>query len=275
MKTQIILILSMVALSGCTFQNPFVPTTEQKVDKAKFAKSKVETQIEQQTKQFVTAVKEVLESKESRNKEEQVSLELTEQAERLLGGEPIEKIDVRILLDLYDSDIEKYKQMISQKEKMVTVLKKNELDHETTIAALEQQLEREKARVSLWGRIRNAGVSFIILLILAVAGLAIFAPHVLGWIVSKIPSLVSLLGVTSSRVIRNIVKGVQKARAQIAEMPDEKKLSKLEILDLIDCGLKEEADEETTNIVKVIRKKYNLESISKKLENQALMKASK
>ena len=45
-------------------------------------------------------------------------------------------------------------------------------------------------------------------------------------------------------------------------------LSKIEILKIIDSGLKEEADEETANTVKIIRKKYNLESITKKLKNK-------
>ncbi len=272
MKVYISAILFLMALSGCTIHNPFNPTTEQKVDKAKFAKLKVETQIEQRTKQFVTGVKEVLESKEIRGKQEQVSLDLAEQAERLLGGEPIEKIDILLLLDLYESDLEKYKQIVREKGEMVTVLKKNELNHETTIAALEQQLKREKARSSLWQRIKRAGINSILLMILALIGLLIFAPNVLGWIVSKIvskiPSLVSLLGITSFRVVRNVVKGVQKVRTELAELPDDQKLNKVEILDLISRGLKEESDEDTTNTVAAIRKKYNLESISRKLRNR-------
>ena len=167
MKAYMTTILFLMALSGCTVHNPFNPTTEKKVDKAKFAKAKVEMQIGQRTKQFVTGAKEVLESKEIRSKQEQISLDLAEQAERLLGGEPIEKINTQLLLDLYESDVEEYKQVVREKSEMVTVLKKNELSHETTIAALEQQLEREKARSSLWQRIKRAGINTIILMILA------------------------------------------------------------------------------------------------------------
>lgn len=192
------------------------------------------------------------------------------QASGLLGGEPIEKIDVQILLDLYKDNIKEYKRIISEKEKTVTILKKNELDYESTIAALEQQLEREKARTSLWQRIKNLGISFVVLMIIAVIALLIFAPNVLGWIVAKIPSLVSLLGVASFRVVGNIVKGVQKAREEIAQMPDDKKLNKTDILNLIDCRLKEESDRETANTVETIRKKYNLRSVTKKLGNKML-----
>jgi hypothetical protein len=274
MKVHIVTLAFLLILSGCSIQNPLVPTTEQKIDKTKFTKCKMDAKIDQKTKQLVTGVKEILESKKPRNKEEQVSLDLTEQAERLLGGEPIEKIDVKILLDLYKSDIKEYKRIISEKEKTVTILKKNELDYESTIAALEQQLEREKARSSLWGRIKNLGISFIVLMIIGVVLLLIFAPNVLGWIVAKLPSLISLLGVTSFRVVKALVKGVQKVRAQIADMPEGQKLDKFEILKLIDGGLKEEGDQETTNTVETIRKKYNLESISKKLGNQILTKRS-
>jgi len=274
MKLYIAGILFLVALSGCTLRNPFAPTTEQKVDKAKFAQAKIGTQIEQQTKQFVTGVKEVLESKEvgSESKQVQISLDFAEQAERLLGGEPIEKIDVQLLLDLYSYDKEKYERIVHEKGEIVTVLKKNELDHETTIAALEEQLERAKAGDTIWQRIKRASISTLILVILGVIALLIFAPNVLGWIVSKIvskiPSLVSLLGITSFRVVRNVVKGVQKVRDKIADLPDKPELSKVEILDLISRGLKEESDEDTTNTVAAIRKKYNLESISKKLKNK-------
>ncbi|MBE3144491.1 MAG: hypothetical protein IMZ61_11290, partial [Planctomycetes bacterium] len=105
MKTQIIAVVLLLTLSGCTVQNPFVPTTAEKIEKAEFAKCKMDAKINQQTRRFVTGVKEILESipKERLNSEEQVSLDLTEQAERLLGGEPIEKIDVNALLGWYDS----------------------------------------------------------------------------------------------------------------------------------------------------------------------------
>jgi len=213
-----------------------------------------------------------LESKNGlNNKEEKMSLDLVEQAERLLGGEPIEKIDIRALSDLYDSDKEKYKWIISEKGKTVTIIKKNELDNKTTITSLEHQLEKGKAKDSLWNRmwnrIRNAGISFIVLLIIGVILLLIFAPRVLGGIIAKIPSLIFYLGVTSARVVKALVKGIQKARSKIAELPEGKKLDKRQILDMIDSGLKEEADGETTNTVEVLRKKYNLESISSKLRS--------
>ena len=265
MKLYIAGILFLVALSGCTLHNPFVPTTEQKVDKAKFAKVKIGTQIEQQTKQFVTGAKEVLESKEVGSKQEQISLDLVEQAERLLGGEPIEKIDVQLLLDLYDSDKEKYKRIVREKGKLVTVLKKNELDHETTIAALEEQLERAKAGASIWQRIRHIGISSMILMIAGVIALLIFAPNVLGWIVSKIPSLVSLFGITSLRVVGNVVKGVQKIRNEFTDLPDDQKLTKADILKRIRSGLESEGDEETENTVAAIKKKYKLRSASSNL----------
>lgn len=267
MKLYIAGILFLVALSGCTLHNPFAPTTEQKVDKAKFAKVKVETQIEQQTKQFVTGVKEVLESKEvgSKSKQEQISLDLAEQAERLLGGEPIEKIDVQLLLNLYGSDKEKYERIVREKGKLVTVLKKNELDHETTIAALEEQLERAKAGASIWQRIRHIGISSMILMIAGVIALLIFAPNVLGWIVSKIPSLVSLFGITSLRVVGNVVKGVQKIRNEFTDLPDDQKLTKADILKRIRSGLESEGDEETENTVAAIKKKYKLRSASSNL----------
>jgi len=137
---------------------------------------------------------------------------------------------------------------------------------------LEEQLERAKAGDTIWQRIKRASISTLILVILGVIALLIFAPNVLGWIVSKIvskiPSLVSLLGITSFRVVRNVVKGVQKVRDKIADLPDNPELSKVQILDLISRGLKEESDEDTTNTVAAIRKKYNLESISKKLKNK-------
>ncbi|MEA3346670.1 MAG: hypothetical protein U9Q21_01105 [Candidatus Auribacterota bacterium] len=268
MKIYTTALLFLMMLSGCTIHNPFNPTTAQKVDKAKFAKLRVETEIEQRTKQFVTGTKEILESKEIKSDQEQISLDFIEQAERLLGGEPIEKIDVEILLELYDSDKEKYERIVREKNKIVTVLKKNELNNETTISALEQQLEGEKARSSLWQRIRRTFRNYMLLMILAVILLLIFAPHILAWIISKIPSLVSLFGITSFRIVKNLVKGVQEVRTKLAELPDDKKLDKVEILDLISRGLKEESDDETTNTVKTIRKKYNLESITKKLKNK-------
>ena len=268
MKTKIVSVVLLLALSGCTVQNPFVPTTAEKIEKAEFTRCKMDAKINQQTRRFVTGVKEVLGSKENLNREEQVSLDLTKQAERLLGGEPIEKMDVNALLVLYGSNKEKYKQKIDDWDKTVTTIKTGELDNQTTIAALERQLEKENAGNSLWNRIKNAGVSFIILMIIAAIALLIFAPNVLGWLIAKIPSLIFYLGVTSARVVKALVKGIQKARAQIAELPEGTKLDKYEILDMIDRGLKEEADGETTNTVQVLRNKYNLESISQKLKSK-------
>jgi hypothetical protein len=170
---------------------------------------------------------------------------------------------------LYDSDREKYKGKIGEWDKTVTIIKTGELDNQTTIAALERQVEKEQAGSSLWSRIKNMGVSAVILTIIGIILLLIFAPNVLGWIVSKIPSLVLSLGVTSSRVVTALVKGVQKARTQIADLPDNATLGKLDILKMIDQGLKEAADTETTNTVEVLRKKYNLESVSQKLVSKA------
>lgn len=279
MRTQIISVMFLITLSGCTISNPFEPTTEKKIEKAEFTRCKIGAQINQKTRQFVTGVKEVLELKEQRlnelkqeglNKEERISLDLILQAERLLGGEPIEKMDVNSLVVLYGSDKTKpkYERIISEKEKTVTLLRKNELDNQITIAALEQQLEREKAEDTWWNRIKRIGISSVILMIIALILLLIFAPNVLGWLIAKIPSLIFYLGVTSARVVKALVKGVQKARAQIADMPDDTKLNKYEILDMIDRGLKEEADGETTKTVEVLRKKYNLESISQKLKSR-------
>lgn len=262
MRTRII-ILAVLALtmSGCGSW-----ATERKLGKQEAAKCRTEARINQITRQFVTGVKEVLESKENLNREEQVSLDLTSQAERLLGGEPIEKMDVNALLALYDSNKGKYKRIILENENVVTDILNAQLDNQTEITALEYQLKKEKAGNTLWKRVKNMGISAIILTIIVVILLLIFAPNVLGWIIAKIPSLIFYLGVTSARVVKGLVKGIQKARAEIAELPEGAKLNKYEILDMIDRRLKEEADGETTNTVEVLRKKYNLESISERLK---------
>lgn len=267
MRTQIIIITFLVSISGCSIHNPFAPTTEQKIEKAEFTKSKIDAEVNQRTRQFVTGAKEILElkTKIGLNKEEEMSLDLVEQAERLLGGEPIEKIDINELSGLYDRCKKEYKREIREKAEKVTTIKKNELDNKTTITSLEHQLEEGKTKDSLWNRIRNAGISFIVLLIIGFILLLIFAPKVLGSIVAKIPSLISCLGVTSARVVNALVKGVQKARSQIAELPEGTKLDKKQILNMVDSALKEEADGETTNTVEVLRKKLNLPSISSKL----------
>lgn len=268
MRAKILLFTVLITLSGCTFHNPFISTTEQKIEKAKFAKCKMDAQINQQTRQYVTGIKEILESKAELNKEEQISLDLDKQAERLLGDEPIERIDVTVLSDLYDYDRDEYNRVIGEKEKTVTIIKKSELDNRTTIEALEEQLEAKKSRNTLWYRIKHAGIGFIILMVIGIILLLIFAPNALGWIISKIPSLIFCLGVSSARVVKALVKGVQKARSQIADLPDNQKLDKYQILKLIDTGLQEEADNETVNTVDVLRKKYHLASISQRLKSQ-------
>jgi hypothetical protein len=268
MRTRIIIFAVLaITMSGCGSS-----ATEQKLGKEDAAKYKTEARINQTTRQFVTGVKEVLETKKGKlSKEEQVSLDLTSQAERLLGGEPIEKMDVSTLLALNDPnnkafDKEKYKQITLENKNRVTDILYDQLNNQTNITALQQQLKREKTGGSLWNWIKNLSISAIILLIIGVILLLIFAPNVLGWIIAKIPSLIFYLGVTSARVVKALVKGIQKARAQIAELPEGAKLDKYEILDMIDRGLKEEADGETTNTVQVLRNKYNLESISQKLK---------
>ncbi len=95
-----------------------------------------------------------------------------------------------------------------------------------------------------------------------VIALLIFAPNVLGWIVSKIPSLATLLGITSIRVIGNVVKGVQKVRKEFRALPDDVPLTKAEVLKRIKNGLESKSDEETENTVVAIKKKYKLESAS-------------
>lgn len=260
MKRHLFFIVLLIFLSGCSL---FGSSNYREVDKANLIKKRLDVQLSQQVKELVTGTKEVLESisKAERSPKEQISLDLTVQAERVLGGEPIEKIDVDSeLIEPFNSDKGKYNTFIKKRKDLITELKKKELNNDVKIEYL-----MEKAKPSPWDKIKNAFRNSMLLMIVAVIALLIFAPHVLAWIVSKIPSLVSLFGITSFRIVKNIVKGVQEVRSELAELPDGEKLDKDEILDLIDRGLKGESDEETANTVDTIREKYNLESITKKL----------
>ena len=77
-----------------------------------------------------------------------------------------------------------------------------------------------------------------------------------GWLVGKIPGLITWLGITSSQMTSNIIKGVHDAKERVRSLDDEKKLSKSEVLNIFGSSLGNSTNVSDKNAIDRIKRKW-------------------
>ena len=78
----------------------------------------------------------------------------------------------------------------------------------------------------------------------------------IGWLVGKIPGLISWLGITSSQMTSNIIKGVHDAKEKIRAVDDDRKLSKNEILNIFKSSLGNTTNNSDKSAIDRIKRKF-------------------
>ena len=78
----------------------------------------------------------------------------------------------------------------------------------------------------------------------------------IGWVVVKIPGLIAWLGVTSSQMTSNIIRGVHDAKEKIKAIDDDKKLSKSEVLNIFGSSLGNSTNVSDKNAIDRIKRRF-------------------
>ena len=254
MKKAITLILCYLMLSGCFITNPF--------DKAQSEKDDTQTEIaqndailEEKTKQYGHAAKSLLDDipEDKQQPQTVIATDMLEQQEKIIG-KPIEPIDIHRLLDLYEKNIADYEKALDKSEKNLNEILKENAGLQAKVDHLNTILDNRTWYSDLWYTIMNwslstfllTGVCFIVLLIVAPT----LIPRIIAWGALKIPKLIGFIGITSVKVVDNIVSGVQQARAELSNRSDDDQMSVKEVKAILDNHLERQYDNDTKNAVR-------------------------
>ena len=80
--------------------------------------------------------------------------------------------------------------------------------------------------------------------------------QLIGWLVGKLPGLITWLGITSSQMTSNIIKGIHDAKERIRAVDDDKKLSKNEVLTIFGSSLGNSTNVSDKNAIDRIKRKF-------------------
>ena len=111
---------------------------------------------------------------------------------------------------------------------------------------------------SVWGWLTGTFGILGAVVVLVIGGPTILPiiTQLIGWLVSRIPGLISWLGVTSSQMTSNIIKGVHDAKERIRAVDDEKKLTKNEVLSIFGTSLGNSTNVSDKNAIDRIKRKF-------------------
>lgn len=192
----------------------------------------------EKSKQLTTAILDittVAEDSRLLTKEEEVIQVLATEDQRI-EGLPIERIQVDILLKLYNDDKKTFEKVVSEYRTANTELLLKTHDLENQIKSLNDQIKLESSKTwfdRFWVWVKGFGITGIIVMILLVIFFPPLAGRILAFAISMVPSLISFVGLVGKNVFDGVVVGIQGLKTKVSAMKDDEKLSKAEILKLI------------------------------------------
>lgn len=254
MKKTIVIILCCLSLVGCFSLNPFDKAQNEK-DETLQEIAANDVVLKEKTKQYGHAAKSLLEDIPTEKQQPQtvIATDMLDQQEKIIG-KPIEPIDIDKLLNLYEKNINDYKKALSESEEDLNKILKENVGLQAKVDHLNTVIANRTWYGDLWYTIMSwslstfllAGVGLIILLIIAPT----MIPRIIAWGALKIPKLIGFIGVTSVKVVDNIVSGLQEARVELSKKGDNEKMSVREVRAILDNHLERQLDIDTKNAVK-------------------------
>ena len=224
-----------------------------------------EGELERHTRAFVSGAVDALSISEDKSKEDLVALELAQKAQHIVGlPQPGDKIHVEDLIsnnevaieNLVDRDTDVI-QLSRRKEILGHDLKDTE-EKLISLGELKAQENKDGFFSSLWAWLTGTFglIGAIAVCIIAGPALLPIITQLFGWLVGKIPGLITWLGITSSQMTSNIIKGVHDAKERIRSVDDDKKLSKNEVLNIFGSSLGNSTNATDKNVIDRIKRKW-------------------
>ena len=224
-----------------------------------------EGELERHTRAFVSGTVDALSLSEDKSKEDLVALNLAQKAQEIVGlPQPGDKIHVEDVIsnneiaieNLADRDTDVI-ELSRRKEILGHDLKDTE-EKLISLGELKAQENKDGFFSSLWAWLTGTFGLIGAIAVCVIAGPALLPviTQLFGWLVGKIPGLITWFGITSSQMTSNIIKGVHDAKERIRAVDDDKKLSKNEVLNIFGSSLGNSTNVSDKNAIDRIKRKF-------------------
>lgn len=224
-----------------------------------------ESELNRHTSAYISGAVDALSMSDNKSKEDLVALDFAKKAQEIVGlPQPGDKIHVEDVVNnnevavnnLLDRESDVIK--LSRRKQMLGHDLKDTEEKLISLGELKAKEQKEGFFDSLWGWLTGTFGILGAIAVLVIAGPAILPiiAHIMGWLVSKIPGLITWLGITSSQMTSNIIKGVHDAKERIRSSDDEKKFSKNEILKIFGSSLGNSTNTSDKNAIDRIKRKF-------------------
>jgi hypothetical protein len=227
--------------------------------------TKKEGELDRHTRAYVTGTIDALSLSEDKSAEDIVALDLAQKAQEIVGlPQPGDKIHIEDLIQKNEVALDN----LTDRDKDVIELsrRKEILGHDLkdteekliSLGELKAQEDKDGFFSSLWVWLTGTFglVGAIAILVIGGPALLPVITQLFGWLVGKLPGLITWLGITSSQMTSNIIKGVHDAKEKIRSVDDEKKLSKTEVLNIFGSSLGNSTNVSDKNAIDRIKRKF-------------------
>jgi hypothetical protein len=260
--TTMLFTLVMLTSSCVTFPNWGLKENRQEIAGEITRK---EGELDRHTRAFVSGTVDALSISEDKSKEDLVALNFAQKAQEIVGlPQPGDKIHVEDVINnneiaienLTDRDVDVI-ELSRRKEILGHDLKDTE-EKLISLGELKAKEEKDGFFSSLWAWLTGTFGLIGAIAVCVIAGPALLPiiTQLFGWLVGKIPGLITWLGITSSQMTSNIIKGVHDAKERVRSLDDEKKLSKSEVLNIFGSSLGNSTNVSDKNAIDRIKRKW-------------------
>lgn len=251
MKTKILILIILISvfipINGCNS----IFGLQKDLNETQTERELVQGDLTERSRQLTTAVNDIVETKKENQElspEEEVIGILSLEDQRI-EGLPIERINTDELLSRYIENQEEFLRDFDRYKNENTELKQREQNLQIEIDSLTKALEIERNRPwwsKLWRWILGLSVPSLILVVIGVIAAPQFTipllTRIIRWVVKTVPSLIGFIGVVGVDIFDATIKGFQNVRETVKKLPDDVKLSKQEVMQILDSKMSEEHD---------------------------------
>ena len=224
-----------------------------------------EGELDRHTRAFVSGTVDALSLSEGKSREDIIALNFAQKAQEIVGlPQPGDKIHVQDVINnneiaienLADRDLDVI-ELSRRKEILGHDLKDTE-EKLISLGELKAKENKDGFFSSLWLWLTGTFglIGAIAICIIGGPALLPIITQFIGWIVSKIPGLITWLGITSSQMTSNIIRGVHDAKEKIRAIDDDKKLSKNEVLNIFGSSLGNSTNISDKNAIDRIKRRF-------------------
>jgi hypothetical protein len=168
-------------------------------------RSKARSELEEHSRALTTAVVDSLQAHTNRDPNTEFALRLAREDQRI-EGLPLEPIQVTEL------DEPELRERFARIERLISQARRSEERLLQMGAIQEQEKNRLRARRAKWITSGSLLVGGVVALFVFMPAALPIAGHLLGWLVGKIPSLASALGVVSVKAFDAVVRGIERSK---------------------------------------------------------------